>query len=251
MKPEGGVSKFKPVLAKDDHCRNQGEHVGVPPQLEEGKQYIWLGGTGPRLTDAQKKRIRVYCVNRDGPKCMICGRDADTLHLEIDHINGDACNNSAANLRLAHHSCNSRAWNRSIAVQKLSGQPKREKGLLAPQLELEPTSPEVRLNREYEPPFRRFCFQKVRESKISETTLSRGQLRLDARDYVGCSQQTSYSYMERFFSSNGPFVEKRDVYANTTYIDFRDAKDVNLTLEDLEAKYPKEGRIKSAKPELR
>ena len=127
MKPEERVSKLNPVLAKDDHSRSQGEHEAMLPQLEEGKPDLLLGGTGVRLTDAQKKRIRVYCIERDGPKCVICGRDADTLHLEIDHVNGDSTNHSASNLRLAHHSCNSRAWSRSFAARKLSDQPKRER----------------------------------------------------------------------------------------------------------------------------
>ena len=88
--------------------------------------------------------------------------------------------------------------------------------------------------------FRRYCFHKVRESKTSGTTLTRGELRIDTREYVGCSQQTSYSYFERLFAPNGPFVEKQDYFTNSTYVDFRDSKDVNLTVEELEAKYPKD-----------
>jgi hypothetical protein len=51
--------------------------------------------------------------------------------------------------------------------------------------------------------------------------------------------------MERLFAPNGPFFEKEDYYAGEYFVDFRDEKDVNLSLDDLESKYPKEGRRKS------
>ena len=51
--------------------------------------------------------------------------------------------------------------------------------------------------------------------------------------------------MERLFASNGPFNVKEDYYVGNFYVDFRDPNDFNLTIEKLEAKYPKEGRIKS------
>ena len=235
----------------DDIYKDQGDEVVLAHQ-EEREANLWLGGRGARLTPSQKKRIREFCLKRDGIKCMLCGREVDALSLEIDHKDGNAANHFASNLQLVHHSCNSREWNRtSLSVQQASDQCKREKGVLAPHVTREPTSPEVLLNREYEPMFRRYCFHKVRESKTSGTTLTRGELRIDTREYVGCSQQTSYSYFERLFAPNGPFVEKPDYFINTTYVDFRDSKDVNLTVEELEAKYPKDGMRKSSKFELR
>lgn len=44
---------------------------------EEGEANLWLGGRGPRLTPSQKRRIKEFCLNRDGIRCMICDRDAD------------------------------------------------------------------------------------------------------------------------------------------------------------------------------
>lgn len=52
--------------------------------------------------------------------------------------------------------------------------------------------------------------------------------------------------MERLFAPNGPFVEKNDYCTDLLYVDFRDPKDINLGLNELEAKYPKEGRRKSS-----
>ena len=114
----------------------------------------------------------------------------------------------------------------------------------------EPTSPEVLLNREYEPMFHRYCFHKVRESKTGGTTLTRSDLRIEAREYIGCSQQTSYSYFESLFAPNRPFVEKQDYFTNSTYVDFRDPKDVNLTIEELEAKYSKGGEVQIGKTRI-
>lgn len=213
----------------------------LPSHQEKGEADVWLGGRGPRLTPSQRRRIREFCIKRDGTRCMICGRDADLASLEIDHKDGNAGNNLASNLQLVHHSCNSKQWNRMFSMGKLpSVQGKREKGLQAAYIDS--TSPEVILNREYEPTFRRYCFEQVRKVKVENGSLSKQQLRILAREFVGCSQQTSYSYMERLFAPNGPFIEKQDIYAGTFYVDFRDPRDINLSLEELTAKYPKEGR---------
>lgn len=87
----------------------------LPAALEKEKATVWLGGRGARLTPAQKHRIREYCLDRDGSRCMLCHRDADSCTLEIDHIDGNASNHMATNLRLVHHACNSRDWNRQHA----------------------------------------------------------------------------------------------------------------------------------------
>lgn len=218
---------------------------GTVAPLEEGEPNPWLGGRGTRLTPAQKRRIKEYCLKRDGPKCMICGRDemADPrTNLEIDHKDDNASNHFASNLQLAHHVCNSRRWNRDFRNKQISDQPKREIGLLAPQLELSPTSPEVKLNREYEPIFRRYCFEELKKYKKEGCALTKTELRIRAREYTGCSLQTSYSYIERLFASNGPFTVREDLCVGIIYVDFRDYKDINLNVEKLEIKYPKEGQ---------
>ncbi|MGD0330229.1 MAG: HNH endonuclease [Nitrososphaeria archaeon] len=214
---------------------------------------LWLGGRGTRLTPAQKRRIKDFCIKRDGSRCMICGREEKDAwnNLQIDHKDGNAGNHLASNLQLAHQRCNTMQWNKMFQNrQQVSCQPKREIGVLAPSPEYQPTSPEVVLNMEYEPVFRRFCFAKAKEAKLNGPTVSRTDLRILARNYVGCSLQTAYSYMERLFAPNGPFVEKNDYCTGLLYVDFRDPKDINLGLNELEAKYPKEGQRKSSCEQL-
>lgn len=211
----------------------------IPPAaLEKENDTIWLGGRGPRLTPAQKRRIREYCLNRDGSKCMICTRDAERQTLEIDHIDGNASNHWSWNLRLVHHSCNSKDWNRRHAKQTMSsvqGERERAAGSIP--------SIEISLNKHYEPSFRRYCFARALESKANGTAISKNDLRIMAREFVGCSGATAYSYMERLFAPNGPLMEKLDAYDDTPYVRFRDPTDFNLTVQQLESKYPKEGRI--------
>lgn len=183
---------------------------------------------------------------------MLCGRDEDPVRLEIDHINGNASDHWASNLRLVHHSCNARHWNQGFqSGQRVSHQPKEENMLPPPQLQLEPVSPEVRLNREYEPVFRRMCLAQVKDWKAKGETGSKSALRIEAREYVGCSREASYSYMERLFAPNGPLEEEEDQYAGAFYVRFRDPQDNNLTIEELEKKYPKEGRRFANDPSLR
>ena len=220
----------------------------------EGEANPWLGGSGVRLTPSQKQRIKASCLKRDGSRCKICLREeADPeRNLEIDHIDGNAANHHASNLRLVHHSCNSKEWNRKFwGIQRPSDHCKSGRGLLASSPVLPPTSPEVRLNREYEPHFRKFCFQKVKESISSGKPISRNDLRIEARNYVGCSQQTSYSYMERLLAPNGPFVDREDAFAGIFYVAFKDYRDQNLTLVALESKFPKEGQRVSQNPEMK
>jgi hypothetical protein len=219
------------------------------PAYSEGYRDTWLGGRGPRLTPYQKQRIREYCLERDGNRCMICSKEErDPLNLEIDHEDGNSVNHHTSNLRLVHHRCNSREWNRRFwNTQQVSTQSKRGIVLLAPQDDLMPISQEVRLNRMYEPLFRRFCLQKVLESKFNGPPVNKNELRVTAREYIGCSYQSSYSYVERLFAPNGPFFEKDDYCSGEKFVDFRDQTDVKLSLADLESKYPKEGRRLSNK----
>jgi hypothetical protein len=59
---------------------------------------------------------------------MICAKEEqDPLNLEIDHKDGNAANHHASNLRLVHHRCNSKEWNRRFwNMQQVSTQSKGE-----------------------------------------------------------------------------------------------------------------------------
>ncbi|GIU71363.1 MAG: hypothetical protein KatS3mg003_0842 [Candidatus Nitrosocaldaceae archaeon] len=209
---------------------------------KEREEDIWLGGKSPRLTPTQKRKIKEYCLKRDGKRCMICNREEPNIdNLEIDHKNGNPADHRAENLRLAHHRCNAREYHK-----RMSSQCQRDATRQASSF----NSPEVILNREYEPAFRKYCFKKVLECVKNGTTIKRDDLRKEARDYVGCSLQTSYSYMERLFLDNGPLEEVEDYYTGEKYVKFKDPKDANLSVEQLMLKYPKEGRRYSKNVDL-
>src|SRR3989304_2816802 len=94
---------------------------GVYPEgtyLTEREPDIWLGGSGVRLTKYQKRRIRDYCLKRDGLKCMICLRDEpNPQNLQIHHKDHHAENHHASNLCLAHVDCNTKAHHGKVGTQ--------------------------------------------------------------------------------------------------------------------------------------
>ncbi len=209
----------------------------------------WLGGKGARLTRNQRKRIKQYLIEKYGAKCVIsdCPEPIEanpTLNLEIHHKNGDSSNNFESNLGLAHHACNSRA-NQKDARPGLERE-KKPAGAPGASFEmLKPVSAEIVKNEDYEPIFRRECFRIMLEAnreKGSKGVISEKQLRVTAREFVGCSQQTSYSYIERLFSEKGPFEEMIDLATQDRYARFRNRGDTALSIGQLEAKYPKEGK---------
>ncbi len=99
---------------------------------------------------------------------------------------------------------------------------------------------ETSRNREYEPLFRRKSFEVVKLKWSESETITKTDLRVMVREFVGCSSQSSYSYVERLFAPEiGPLIEDED---NHFFVRFRYHKDLNLSIEDLEAKFPKSGQ---------
>src|SRR3990172_12269440 len=171
---------------------------------------MWLGGSGVRLTKYQKRRIRDYCLKRDGLKCMICLHDEpNPQNLQIHHKDHHAENHHASNLCLAHVDCNTRAHHGKVGTQ-LSYPSKREsmmqpRGYPPHPQPLEPSSLEVRLNRDYEPLYRRRSFELVKQAHAEEKVLTKTDLRQQLREFVGCGGPTSYSYDERLYANSiGP-----------------------------------------------
>ena len=217
---------------------------------KDKKDGVWLGGHGARLTQYQKKRIREFCVKRDGLKCMLCGRkEKDLTKLQIDHIDGQSHIHWDYNLQLAHRECNSRAYHKNkFKKGTLSSYTQRENGMTTPQRILAPPSVEVGLNLEYEPLFRKKCFEITKDywinpGKYEEINFDKISMRVMVREIVGCGNGASYSYMERLFAPIiGPLIYQLDTLTGKHFIGFRDNKDLNLSVEQLEKKYPKTGQ---------
>lgn len=220
------------------------KNVPHPPSLDKNSD-TWLGGRGQRLTRYQKERIREYCLRRDGMKCAICNRIvSDVRELDIDHVDGNRRNHLASNLRLAHHICNARQYHAMLSTPS-----EKEKGTHPQAYADENEAQEIHLNKVYEPVFRRFCFEKLLEwKKAGSGVLNRRVLRAMASEYVGCSYQVAYAYMQKLFAENGALKEKEDIGTGEKYVDFRDPSDSKLSLTELEVKYPKEGKRFSMEP---
>lgn len=72
----------------------------------------WLKGNAIILTINISGHIRRYLLERNGEKCSECGwnkRNPSTgrVPLEVDHVDGNATNNSLENLRLICANCHS------------------------------------------------------------------------------------------------------------------------------------------------
>lgn len=240
---------------------NTNQTKSAASTIREREQDIWLGGRGSRLTQSQKKRIKEFCLKRDGEKCMLCKKDVidPWIDLQIHHKNSKSHLHWASNLELAHASCNSKENNlmykktqNNYAGVSVQLQRERKNGVLTHQFTESIASPEVKLNIEYEPYYRKTMFELVKKSRKEEVNLSRKEARVTVRELTGCSQQTSYSYDERLYDSPmSPLMQDTDDCDGALFVRFRDMKDYNLTIEELEAKYPKTGQRFRKEPEMK
>lgn len=80
-------------------------------QQDEEKIKHWLetGDTGCKVATTLRNVIRDYIKESQNHKCAICGME-DTwngkeLHFVLDHIDGDASNNSESNLQVLCPNC--------------------------------------------------------------------------------------------------------------------------------------------------
>lgn len=221
-------------------------------------------GRGKRLTQPQRETAVGYLVLRDGPKCRLCGQElADPSKFDIDHIDGNRYNHTAANLRLLCHKCNARiGWaqkqntpNSSMAVSVSQG---RGVGAAATASDRDLLA----ISRRNEAAFRKSYYQQIlsvdKQLQARDRSGSRSAdpalllerlqpavVRAVAREEVGNSRASALSYEERLFALNGPLELKRDDYvaADTPYLGFRDRRCYSMEVEQIEALYPVEGQL--------
>jgi len=120
------------------------------------------------------------------------------------------------------------------------------------ELERDPTSSRaVLLNAEHEPAFRRAAFQNVKNQADPavpgfEKYMGKKDVMSYARELSGASEDAGYSYINRLFALVvGPLIEVREEFKKGHFQKtciFRKSSDALLTLDELEAKYPKGGR---------
>ncbi len=232
---------------------NDNQEDGKHTLERETPIHRWLGGKRKtsRLTLYQRRRIRKFCMDRDGRRCMICLKEElsepieRSVTLQIDHIDGINTEHWSDNLRLVHSGCNQREYHKT-KVQSLSTHERENVRTHAMSTSLEirqPLSAEIAKNQDYEPFFRRKCFELLLETRREGKPITRKQMRQIARTETGCSLQTSYSYLETLVvAPNAPMKQEEDIGTGTLYVTFKDPRDYKLTIDELMCKYPKEGK---------
>ncbi len=181
-----------------------------------------------------------YVSLRDGEKCYLCNERADaqgrTL-LIVEHRDNDPQNYNPANLGLAHRSCNGQKNPHgalplySVSV-KVNPAPKvRSSDGFAPNK-----------NREAEPVFRRWVYAIIKANRDYPKT--RDWLVNNGAAFVGANPVTVDRYLDKMFAELfGMLCE--DPTDKGEVVGFRDPSDYDLNVEELEAKYPWEGLVRS------
>ncbi len=103
------------------------------------------------------------------------------------------------------------------------------------------TSSGKKLNLDHEVEYRGHMFRFITEGR----KYTRSQANNSARELSDSGKDAAYGYAARLFSDEGPLTDENPTVAGKKdVVRFKDPADYNLTLEELEAKYPKEGRQK-------
>ncbi len=70
-------------------------------------------------------------------------------------------------------------------------------------------------------------------------------IRAMAREEVGISRASAFSYEERLLAPNGPLEVKRDEYVGVAlpYVGFRDNRCNSMAVEEIDAIHPVEGQL--------
>ena len=64
-----------------------------------------------RFTEAQRRRVYAFLVERDGERCKQCGAEPPEIPLQIDHIDHDRTHNWPDNWQLLCQGCNQKNYN--------------------------------------------------------------------------------------------------------------------------------------------
>ena len=193
---------------------------------------------------------------------MYCHLMEDYRTLVIHHVDRIIANNWSDNLQLLHWDCNidvrwglpSRRLSNAPATIRPPTPKTTDEALSTHRTEVledKTTTSAQRTNLENEIEFRKACFQATLDMQDPAVVdrdkfMGRRGMMSYAMEVSGASQDAAYGYVRRLFAPRkGPLVEEPDVYSKLKLVQFRDTKDYKLTVDQLVAKYPKEGQAYS------
>lgn len=237
----------------------------VQSAYEEKPHAVWFGGReGPthrssRLTKYQKKKIKKFCLERDGDKCRWCQRGIPEEQKEVHHIDHDPTNHYSTNLEVMHGRCNRQeyaAWKRS----KVSTHVRPGMDTHIPK-SLQNTEP-IAINQAKEPIFRQCVFERIKKDREEGnqyssqdghdfSTRSKKDLVSSASGFAGVSVTTGKRYMVKLVSPNSPNLRELHMPlivmkdGDDEYVAFWKTKDYDLSIPELLAKYPLNGMLES------
>jgi hypothetical protein len=157
-------------------------------------------------------------------------KDVDK-ELQLDHINGDMSDNRLENLRLAHQSCNSRAYHyalrgksaisylgvREIKIkheEEIKDEGKDATALLHEIVNYEAGPPEMQVTEWAEIAFRNWltAYLKVNKRILKKEAIASGA------EIIGCSIQTTFRYLQKMISQEGPLTAYKDMELKKWFI---------------------------------
>lgn len=222
----------------------------------------WLGGKTPRYTPKQRNDMIDASIRRNGHRGCNCSGckahggscpfwilpEAVDVHrfLTPQHGPMGPADHHLSNLDAFCFMCNNNTP-AAYAQHTLTHTPTHTPDAAATLAALEARRDEIRddatasagtkLNLDHEPAYRRFMF-----SYAKKATFTAADAHHSARELSDTGRDAGYSYRAKLLSSAGPLTDRDPVTKKRDALRFKDPEDYRLSLDELEAKYPKEGR---------
>jgi hypothetical protein len=155
-----------------------------------------------RVSHQARQIIAEHLDQTDGHKCSLCRA---TGRLELDHINGDPSDNRLTNFRWLCKSCN-------LAARRLSRTTGLGECVSDNQIEDGVTSAEISINREKEPAYRKWLFERVnqRQPLYTDEAIYAGA------EAIGCNPETTRRYLGKAVSAAGAYTTAKVKAENRT-----------------------------------
>ncbi len=114
-RPSGGIHRYVNAHSRrlgldPSHFTGQAWQLGKRRAAREVRRALDKAVKGPRYSPSSKLRGRLTRSGLKSPHCEMRGLDSwlgQPIRLELDHINGDPCDNRLVNLRILWSNCHS------------------------------------------------------------------------------------------------------------------------------------------------